>query len=132
MACARIVDDTSAKVFGCVDICQERYLAGGRPRFWIDLAVHCDLGQVCEVDDVADGTVVDQRSSKPDSQAGEREAFNGGIERDCCQPEVKNGPSPTAADIGIGVVESRTEIPNIAADCLAFQPKRLIKAISSS
>jgi len=53
-----------------------------------------------------------------------REAFNGGIERDCCQPELKNGPSPTAADIGIGVIEGRTEISNIAAVCLAFQRKR--------
>ena len=81
---ARVIDDTSAKAFDCADICQELYTAGGRPRLWIDLAVHCDIGQVCEGDDVADGTAVDQRRSNPDSQAGEREAFNGGIQGDCC------------------------------------------------
>ena len=96
------------------------------------MAVHCDLRQVCEGDHVADRAAVDQRRSKPDSQAGDREAFNGGIERDCCQAEVKDGPSPAAADIGIGVVEGRTEISDVAADCLAFQPMRRIKVSSSS
>ena len=64
---ARIVDDTSAKAFGSVEICQERYTAGGRPKLWIDLTVHGDPRQVCESDDVADGAAVDQRRSKPDS-----------------------------------------------------------------
>ena len=108
VTCAWIVDDTSAKAVGSVDICQERYTAGGRPRFWINGAIHCDLRQVCEGDDVADGSAVDQRRSKPDSQAGEREAFNVGIEQDCCQPEVKDGPSPTATDISVGVVDRRS------------------------
>jgi hypothetical protein len=45
---------------------------------------------------------------------------------------VKDGPSPTATDIGIGVVEGRTEISKIPAAGLAFLSARLIKAASSS
>ena len=111
--CAWIVDDTSAKAFDKIEIGQKRYPAGGLPRFWINRAIHCDFWQVCEGDDVANGAAVDQRRSKPDGQAGEREAFNGGIERDCCQPEVKNGPSPTAADISVGVVDRSPKVAKV-------------------
>jgi len=63
---------------------------------------------------------------------GEREAFNGGIERDCCQAEVKDGPSPTTTDIGVWVAKCFSEISKITADGLPFLSARLIKVASSS
>ncbi len=129
---ARIVEDTSTEAFNKIEICQERYSAGGCPRFWINRAVHRDLRQVCEGDDVADRAAVDQWRSKPDGPAGKWEAFNGGKERNGCKPGVKDGPSPTAADVGVGIVESGAKVVNIAADGLAFESAHFIKVTGSS
>jgi len=129
---ARIVDDACTEAFDRIEICQERYSAGGRPRFWINRAVHRDLRQVCEGDDVVDGVAVNQWRSKPDGQTGEREAFNVGIDRDGCQAEVENGASIMIADISIGVVQGGTEISKVAADRLPFQLAGLIKVAKFS
>ena len=79
------------------------------------MAVHRDLRQVCEGDDVAHGFAVDQGCSKPDSQTCKWKLFNRCVERDRRQAQVEDGPSPTATDIGVWITESGAEISKVAA-----------------